>query len=90
VSTVDTVDMSYVRWEPEAMTGRSLENSFRALEETGKRAPSERRGLDLDRTGIPRSEGRGWEVSQQLSSGIISIASLGHTTVQIPHPLQYL
>jgi hypothetical protein len=45
------MDMSYVRWEPEAMTGRSLENSFRALEETGKMAPSEWRGLDLDRIG---------------------------------------
>jgi hypothetical protein len=64
VSTVDTMDMSYIQREREAMIGRSLENSFRALEETGKRAPSEWRGLDLDRTGITHSEGRGWEVSQ--------------------------
>jgi hypothetical protein len=66
VNTVDTMDMSHYRREREAMTGRSLEDSFRALEETGKRAPSERRGLDLDRTGMPQSEGQGWEVSQHF------------------------
>jgi hypothetical protein len=45
VNTVDTMDMSHCRRECEAMAGRSLEDSCRALEETGKRAPSERRGL---------------------------------------------
>jgi hypothetical protein len=66
VNTVDTMDMSHYRREREAMTGRSLEDSFRALEETGKRAPSEQRGQDLDRTGIPQSEGWGSEVSQRF------------------------
>jgi hypothetical protein len=66
VNTVDTMDMSHCRREREAMTGRSLEDSFRALEETGKRAPSEQRGQDLDRTGISQSEGRDWDVSQHF------------------------
>lgn len=66
MNTVDTMDMSYVRREREAMTGRSRENSFRALEETGKMAPSERRGLDLDRAGFPQSGGRGCEASQHF------------------------
>ena len=53
VNTVDTTDMSYGRRENEAIMGASREYSFRALEETRKRAPFEWRGLDSDRTGIP-------------------------------------
>jgi len=53
VNTVGTNDMSYGRQENEAIMSASREYSFRASEETRKRAPFEWRGLDLDRTGIP-------------------------------------
>ena len=48
VNTVNTTDISYGRWEGEAIMGRPQEYSFRALKETRKRAPFEWKGLDSD------------------------------------------
>jgi hypothetical protein len=44
--------------------------------------------LDLDRTGHLLNGRPGLGGQSLFSSGIISMASRGHTTVQIPHPLQ--
>jgi hypothetical protein len=48
VNTVNTTDISYGRWEGEAIMGRPEEYSLRAFEETRKRTPFEWKGLNSD------------------------------------------
>jgi hypothetical protein len=85
VNTVGTIDMSYVRREREATMGRSPENSFRALEKTGKRAPPERRGLDLYGTGIPNPKaGAGRLVNAFLRYHFNSVFGAYHSTNTAP------